>query len=188
MVLWGLLLILLILLLMTKVHFHNVTGNLTRFDATNEFIQCQTEIVGNITVIFNYNNGQNVTFSNLTLVNDITAYDATVMAIGKDNISEYWAINGVFIKGFYINNQWYMNNPSGQNWLYYVNGVLVPVSCSVLELQNHSIIEWRYTGGSPFSDDSSSQADFWLYFGIFLGVVALCISTILVIARKGFSF
>lgn len=36
------------------------------------------------------------------------------------------------------------NNPSGANWLYYVNGRLAPVGISGYVINNNDIIEWKY--------------------------------------------
>jgi len=36
------------------------------------------------------------------------------------------------------------NNPSGENWIYYVNGEPAPVGISNYILKNNDIIEWKY--------------------------------------------
>lgn len=36
------------------------------------------------------------------------------------------------------------NNPSGENWVYYINGKPAPVGISGYELKNNDLIEWRY--------------------------------------------
>ncbi|MBI2459208.1 MAG: DUF4430 domain-containing protein [Parcubacteria group bacterium] len=36
------------------------------------------------------------------------------------------------------------NNPSGENWVYYINGQPAPVGISNYKLKNNDIIEWKY--------------------------------------------
>ncbi|MFX1294399.1 MAG: DUF4430 domain-containing protein [Promethearchaeota archaeon] len=139
----------------------------------------------NITLILNYQDGKNVTFYNLTLIGDITPFNATIVAIGENNISYYEAFNGVFVKGLYINGTWYMNGNGNRNWLYYVNGQLAGVSCSKLELKNDSIVEWIFKGGNPFDKNNKITGLFWLCTGLAIGIVAACGIGIYFIARRG---
>ncbi|MHA1276247.1 MAG: DUF4430 domain-containing protein [Candidatus Helarchaeota archaeon] len=144
-----------------------------------------TKQVTNITLILNYNSGTNLVFYNISLIGDITPFNATITAIGLENISYYTAANGVFVKGLHINGSWYVNNPSGQNWLYYVNGQLAGVSCSVLELQDNWVVEWVFKSGNPFSEDPALKSDFWLYFSIFAGICTICIIVIVLVVKNG---
>ena len=145
----------------------------------------ETKNVHNITLILNYNDGENVTFYDLTLIDDITPFNATCVAIGEENISYYTAINGIFVKGLHINNTWYNNGAENRNWLYYINGQLSGVSCSVYELSNDTVIEWIFKGGNPFDEDPGTNDNFWLYFGLFVGIGVVCAAGIFLILKRG---
>ncbi len=139
--------------------------------------------VTNITLILNYHDGENVTYNSLSLISDISPYNATLVALGDINIDAIWALNGVFIKGLKINGTWYRNGDDGRNWLYYVDASFPGVSSSVYELNNNSIVEWLFTGGNPYGDESTD--DLWLYLGILLGVVAACAIGLFLIMKRG---
>jgi len=143
------------------------------------------KMVSNITLIINYHDGENVTFYNLTLIGDISPYNATVVALGDKNISKYFAINGVFVKGMCITNIWYINGDQNRNWLYYVNGGFPGVSSSILQLNNNSIVEWRFVAGNPFKNDSGPENTFWIYLGIFSGIAVALTAGLILIAKKG---
>jgi hypothetical protein len=142
--------------------------------------------VSNITLILNYHDGQNVTFSNITLIGDISPYNATINSIGDENITKYFAINGVFVSGLRINSIWYTNGDQSRNWLYYVDGTFPGISASVLELNNNSIVEWRFVAGNPFNPDTDPDNTFWIYLGVFSGVAAAVAVGLILIAKKGY--
>ena len=144
-----------------------------------------TKFVSNITLILNYHDGENVTFSSITLMGDITPYNATIISIGDENITKYFAINGVFVTGLRINSTWYTNGDQARNWLFYVDGTFPDVSASVLELNNNSIVEWRFVAGNPYGDDTEPDNTFWIYLGIFSGVAAVVAVGLILIAKKG---
>ena len=154
-------------------------------DLKGEFFPLITKKVSNITLILNYNDGENITIYNITLIGDISPYNATLVVLGDQNINEYWAINGVFVKGLRINGTWYTNGDNGRNWLYYVNGILPGVSSSVFELTNDSVVEWRFTAADPFQGQPNLNGDFWLIAGIVIGVIGLCAVAIILIIKKG---
>lgn len=158
------------------------TGVLT---ADSQLIPFSAKFVSNITLIINYHDGANVTFSNITLIGDISPYNATIISIGNENISKIDAINGVFVKGMRINSIWYTNGDDARNWLYYVDGMFPGVSASILELNNNSIVEWRFVTGNPFDPDPEPDNTLWIYLGIFSGVVAAVAIGLVLIAKKG---
>jgi len=141
--------------------------------------------VSNITLIINYHDGENVTFSDITLIGDISPYNATVIMLGHENITEYFAINGVFVTGMCINTIWYTNGLQSRNWLYYVDGTFPGVSSSFLQLNNNSIVEWRFVGGNPYNPDTEPDNTFWIYLGIFSGLAAAVAVGLIFIAKKG---
>ena len=145
----------------------------------------ETDIITNITLILNFHDGENVSFYDITLVDDITAFNATIVAIGEENISYYSAINGVFITGMCINGTWYTNGDGSRNWLYYVNGLFAGISCSFYELNNDSVVEWVFKGGNPYDGNGEPNKFFWLYTGIFIGVAVACGLGIYFIIKRG---
>lgn len=149
------------------------------------FEMSQTKMVSNITLILNYYDGDNVTFSDITLIGDISPYNATLVSLGDTNIDKYWAINGVFVKGLRINGTWYVNGNDGRNWFYYVDDVLPMMSSSVYELDNNSIIEWKFKSGSPFQGAIDPNDDFWFYTGLFIGITILCVIGIIFVVKRG---
>lgn len=181
----GVIVVMLMPLLFYSLNLASNTFNTRDLDGTRIIQSSEPKIITNITLILNYNDGQNVTYTNLTLMGDISAYNATVFAIGKENIDEYWAINGVFIKGMKINDIWYINGNGGRNWLYYVNGIFAGVSSSVVRLANDSIVEWKFIAGNPYSNDPDPDGDFWVYTGIILGIAAVCVVGIIFIVKRG---
>ncbi len=180
----GVIVVMLMPLLFYSLNLANNTINTRDLDGTRIIPSSEMKMISNITLILNYNDGQNVTYTNLTLMGDISAYNATVFAIGKENIDEYWAINGVFIKGMKINEIWYINGNGGRNWLYYVNGIFAGVSSSVVRLLNNSIVEWKFVAGNPYPDPDP-DGDFWVYTGIIIGVAAVCVVGIIFIVKRG---
>ncbi|HUX99255.1 MAG TPA: DUF4430 domain-containing protein [Candidatus Deferrimicrobium sp.] len=184
--------ILLGLILVLSVPFLSYSLNLAIFrldkqssEINYNMICSNVDNVSNITLILNYNDGENITFNNIALIGDISPFNATIVSIGLENISYYTAINGVFVKGLCINGIWYMNQPTGRNWLYYVNGQLAGISCSILKLNSNSVIEWIFKSGNPIGEDTDPNDDFWLYAGIFIGIAAICVVGIYLIIRKG---
>ena len=151
----------------------------------SQFTSSSTKYVSNITLILNYHDGENVTFSNITLIGDISPYNATLISIGDENITKYFAINGVFVSGLRINSIWYTNGDQSRNWLFYVDGTFPGVSASVLELNNNSIVEWRFVAGNPFNPDTEPDNTFWIYLGVFSGVAGAVALGLILIAKKG---
>lgn len=144
------------------------------YDLMNDINSLETKNVSNITLILNYYDGENVTYTDISLIGDISPYNATLVILGIDNIDEYWATNGVFIRGLRINSTWYTNGDGGRNWLYYINGILPGISSSEYELNNDSTVEWKFTGGNPFQDGNDPNDDSLLYTGLFIGIVIIC--------------
>ncbi len=151
----------------------------------SQFTSSSTKYVSNVTLILNYHDGENVTFLNITLIGDISPYNATIISIGDENISKTFAINGVFVTGMRINTIWYTNGDQSRNWLYYVDGTFPGVSSSILQLNNNSIVEWRFVGGNPYNPDTEPDNTFWIYLGIFSGLAAAVAVGLIFIAKKG---
>jgi hypothetical protein len=151
----------------------------------SELSAMSTKYVSNITLILNYHDGENVTFSDITLIGDISPYNATIVAIGDENITRYVLTNGVFVTGMRINSNWYTNGDGSRNWLYYVDGTFPVVSSSVQQLNNNSIVEWRFVAGNPYNPDGEPDDTFWIYLGIFLTVAVAITIGIILIAKKG---
>jgi len=148
----------------------------------SQLFSSSMKMVTNITLILNYNNGENVTFHNLTLIGDISPYNATVVALGDGNIDKYFTSKGVFVKGMRINSVWY-NGGQEIFWLCYVNGVLIGVSSSVFQLANNSIVEWRFTSQNPYSSNQGPNDMFWTYFSILLGIIAIATVGLIIIMK-----
>ena len=184
-ILFGLALILTVHLFYYAMDFALYSENNQITSQTTGLNQLTDQTVTNITLIINYNDGENINFYNMNLIGDITPFNATIVAIGLENIEYYTAINGVFISGLRINGTWYSNNPSGDNWLYYINGQLVGVSCSKIDLSDDWVVEWVFKSGNPFAEDPGLNEDFWLYLCIFIGIGAVCAIGISVLVKKG---
>jgi len=151
----------------------------------SQFYSSSVKMVSNITLILNYHDGENATFHNLVLVGDISPYNATIVAIGDENITRYFATNRVFVISMRINGLWYTNGDQMRNWLYYVDGTFPGVSSSVLQLNNNSIIEWRFVGGNPFNNNPGSDDTFWIYIIVIIGIIAAITIGLILIAKKG---
>jgi len=133
------------------------------------------ETVENITIIIEDNE------FNLTLwvgfigvlEGDITVFNATSSILGGiTNIDFYETFNGVFVCGFKINGSWYRQTNS-KYWLYYVNGVLAPVSCSKYELQSNDTVRWAFTPYSSFQTPDNQNLEFDM--AVFLALISFTI-------------
>jgi hypothetical protein len=185
-ILFGIVFLLTIPLLFYSFNMAMIQIDEQKIGCRSGIILTNADIVTNITLIFNYNSGENITFHNITLFGDTSAFNATIVSIGLENISYYSAINGVFVKGLRVNGTWYINQPTGHNWLYYVNGQLVGLSCSALKLNNNWVMQWVFKSGNPFTGDTDPNNDeFWLYTGLFLGIAIACVVGIYLIIKKG---
>ena len=182
-----------VILLITLVLFSipispQLRSNSIPLDESSYIDTTEIKNVTNITLILNFHDGENITFYGLSLIGDISPYNATIVALGDVNIDEYWAVNGVFVKGLRINGTWYRNGDDGRHWLYYVDASFPGISSSVYELNNDSIVEWKFTSGNPYGNGDDLNDDFWLYFGIVLGVAAVCALGLYLITKSGFQF
>jgi len=136
----------------------------------------RSESVENITVIFE--DGElNITLGMgfiSVLEGETTAFNATSFVLGGlANIDYYDTFNGVFVRGMRINGTWYQQT-STKYWLYYVNGVLAPVSCSKYTLQSNDTVRWVFSIYSPPSD--SNYQDFTREITIFFIGLSLIIA------------
>ncbi len=146
-------------------------------------ISSPTKCVENITLILNITDGDTSIFHQLTLEGDITAFNATIVGIGEENINYYSTAAGVFVKGMSINNTWYSDTGS-HFWLYWVNGIFGGISCSKFEITNNSIVEWKYTGENPYEGEPT-EGEFWFYIALFSGIAIACGLAIYLIIKRG---
>lgn len=88
---------------------------------------------------FNNTNQTSVSFENITVKNDTSAYAATILAsqVGGFSVDVTWYSFGPFIHTIDT------VSDDGYYWTLYHNGDYAPVGASDLQLQNDDIILWK---------------------------------------------
>ena len=152
-------------------------------DDSCSILLLSTKWVENITVIINITDEGISTFHDITLEDDITAFNATIAAVGIDNIDYYTTVSGVYVKGIRINDTWYSSG-TYRFWLYWVDEIFGGISCSKYDTSNNSVVIWKYTGQNPWAGDTTA-AEFWFYVALFGGIAVACGLGIYFIIKRG---
>ncbi|MHA1723919.1 MAG: DUF4430 domain-containing protein [Promethearchaeota archaeon] len=104
-------------------------------DSENESLN----LIVNLSLIVNYNNGSIKRILNFTMIENSTAFEATDKYCHVECDSRYeW---GAFITSIDYLEQ---NEAEGKYWLYYINGDFASVSAGAYKLRDNDRIEWRY--------------------------------------------
>ncbi len=102
-----------------------------------------TETVYNLTLIINYNNGTNVTYSNCTLNNSYTSAFDLLRAYARVDFycQKFGQRNSFFVTAIDGRAQ---NSAEGRYWQYWVNGLYAQVASNVYVCHDNDVVEWRY--------------------------------------------